>query len=87
LMLPLFRLLFCFNTWTLFIISRVWGYNWGFFFASIQVLLGDMGAGKSSLVLRFVKGQFHDYQVRGSIEWSSKHTYMYKCIWMNVFMY
>ena len=28
------------------------------------VLLGDMGAGKSSLVLRFVKGQFHDYQVR-----------------------
>ena len=28
------------------------------------VLLGDMGAGKSSLVLRFVKGQFFDYQVR-----------------------
>lgn len=28
------------------------------------VLLGDMGAGKSSLVLRFVKGQFYDYQVR-----------------------
>lgn len=28
----------------------------------IQVLLGDMGAGKSSLVLRFVKGQFFDYQ-------------------------
>ena len=28
------------------------------------VLLGDMGAGKSSLVLRFVKGQFTDYQVR-----------------------
>ena len=27
------------------------------------VLLGDMGAGKSSLVLRFVKGQFHDFQV------------------------
>ena len=27
------------------------------------VLLGDMGAGKSSLVLRFVKGQFTDYQV------------------------
>lgn len=26
------------------------------------VLLGDMGAGKSSLVLRFVKGQFYDYQ-------------------------
>lgn len=28
------------------------------------VLLGDMGAGKSSVVLRFVKGQFFDYQVR-----------------------
>ena len=27
-----------------------------------QVLLGDMGAGKSSLVLRFVKGQFFEYQ-------------------------
>jgi len=26
------------------------------------VLLGDMGTGKSSLVLRFVKGQFLDYQ-------------------------
>ncbi|KAF5737718.1 GTP binding protein [Tripterygium wilfordii] len=26
------------------------------------VLLGDMGAGKSSLVLRFVKGQFLEYQ-------------------------
>ncbi|XP_048133730.1 ras-related protein RHN1-like isoform X2 [Rhodamnia argentea] len=26
------------------------------------VLLGDMGAGKTSLVLRFVKGQFHEYQ-------------------------
>eukprot|EP00270_Netrium_digitus_P007328 TRINITY_DN2140_c0_g1_i1.p1 TRINITY_DN2140_c0_g1~~TRINITY_DN2140_c0_g1_i1.p1 ORF type:complete len:207 (+),score=55.83 TRINITY_DN2140_c0_g1_i1:259-879(+) len=26
------------------------------------VLLGDMGAGKSCLVLRFVKGQFFDYQ-------------------------
>uniref|UniRef100_A0A061SJJ3 Ras-related protein Rab-5C n=1 Tax=Tetraselmis sp. GSL018 TaxID=582737 RepID=A0A061SJJ3_9CHLO len=26
------------------------------------VLLGDMGAGKSSLVLRFVKGQFFDHQ-------------------------
>ena len=28
------------------------------------VLLGDMGAGKSSVVLRFVKGQFFDYQVK-----------------------
>ncbi|KAK8477980.1 hypothetical protein V6N13_002547 [Hibiscus sabdariffa] len=26
------------------------------------VLLGDMGTGKTSLVLRFVKGQFSDYQ-------------------------
>jgi len=26
------------------------------------VLLGDMGAGKSSIVLRFVKGKFTDYQ-------------------------
>ncbi|OUZ99930.1 Small GTPase superfamily [Macleaya cordata] len=26
------------------------------------VLLGDMGTGKTSLVLRFVKGQFFDYQ-------------------------
>jgi Ras-related protein Rab-5C len=30
----------------------------------LQVLLGDMGAGKSSLVLRFVKGQFFDFQAR-----------------------
>lgn len=28
-----------------------------------QVLLGDVGAGKSSLVLRFVKGQFIEFQV------------------------
>eukprot|EP00959_Pyramimonas_sp_CCMP1952_P155674 3256193-Pyramimonas_sp.AAC.3 len=28
----------------------------------LQVLLGDMGTGKSSLVLRFVKGQFFEYQ-------------------------
>ncbi len=26
------------------------------------VLLGEMGSGKSSLVLRYVKGQFYDYQ-------------------------
>ncbi|KAF2302864.1 hypothetical protein GH714_009806 [Hevea brasiliensis] len=29
----------------------------------LQVLLGDVGAGKSSLVLRFVKGQFVEFQV------------------------
>ncbi|KAE8706487.1 Ras-related protein Rab5 [Hibiscus syriacus] len=29
---------------------------------STNVLLGDMGTGKTSLVLRFVKGQFSDYQ-------------------------
>ena len=29
----------------------------------VQVLLGDMGTGKTSLVLRFVKGQFYDFQV------------------------
>ncbi len=28
------------------------------------VLLGEMGSGKSSLVLRYVKGQFFDFQVR-----------------------
>lgn len=33
----------------------------GFFW--LQVLLGDVGAGKSSLVLRFVKGQFVEFQV------------------------
>ncbi|XP_071689312.1 ras-related protein Rab5-like [Rutidosis leptorrhynchoides] len=27
-----------------------------------QVLLGDMGTGKTSMVLRFVKGQFYDHQ-------------------------
>lgn len=34
----------------------------------IQVLLGDVGAGKSSLVLRFVKGQFVDFQVCNLVE-------------------
>ena len=43
------------------------------------VLLGDMGAGKSSVVLRFVKGQFFDYQVRicrstGLILWTGTHS-------------
>lgn len=31
------------------------------------VLLGEMGSGKSSLVLRYVKGQFFDYQAGSSI--------------------
>ena len=39
------------------------------------VLLGDMGAGKSSLVLRFVKGQFTDYQVSSKEEEEEKKTY------------
>lgn len=29
----------------------------------LQVVLGDMGTGKTSLVLRFIKGQFFDHQV------------------------
>lgn len=33
---------------------------------SFQVLLGDVGAGKSSLVLRFVKDQFVEFQVGGN---------------------
>lgn len=28
------------------------------------VLLGEMGSGKSSLVLRYVKNSFYEYQVR-----------------------
>ncbi len=36
------------------------------------VLLGDMGAGKSSLVLRFVKGQFFDYQVRRTLSCATR---------------
>ena len=39
--------------------------------AAKLVLLGDMGTGKSSLVLRFVKGQFTDYQVRPPL--SARH--------------
>ena len=30
------------------------------------VLLGESAVGKSSLVLRFVKGQFHEFQVSHS---------------------
>jgi Ras-related protein Rab-5C len=32
------------------------------------VLLGEQAAGKSSLVLRYVKGQFFDYQVNNMID-------------------
>ncbi|KAH7520961.1 hypothetical protein FEM48_Zijuj08G0201200 [Ziziphus jujuba var. spinosa] len=44
------------------------GFLWSFmlFFSLISiylVLLGDVGAGKSSLVLRFIKGQFIEFQV------------------------
>ena len=53
------------------------------------VLLGDMGAGKSSLVLRFVKGQFFDYQVdtwgfaahRGSMQSHSWHANVAIAYW------
>ena len=31
-------------------------------------LSGEMGSGKSSLVLRYVKGQFFDYQVRCTMQ-------------------
>lgn len=40
----------------------IWDFVW-FGGLILQVLLGDMGAGKSSLVIRFVKGQFLDFQV------------------------
>ncbi|KAM1484562.1 hypothetical protein EV2_037307 [Malus domestica] len=33
----------------------------------LQVLLGDVGAGKSSLVLRFVKEQFVEFQQSASV--------------------
>lgn len=34
-----------------------------YIFLRLQVLVGDMGTGKTSLVLRFIKGQFFDHQV------------------------
>jgi hypothetical protein len=43
-----------------------------------QVLLGDVGTGKSSLVLRFVKGQFVEFQV--SLPSSSARMLMYLCV-------
>jgi Ras-related protein Rab-5C len=57
------------------------------------VLLGDMGAGKSSLVLRFVKGQFFDYQVDtwgfaahgGSMQNHSWHTDVAMAYWVITF--
>lgn len=39
------------------------------------VLLGESAVGKSSLVLRFVKGQFHEYQestIGGERHWSPR---------------
>lgn len=36
------------------------------------VLLGEMGSGKSSLVLRYVKGQFFDYQVCAGLKAHAK---------------
>ncbi len=32
------------------------------------VLLGESAVGKSSLVLRFVKGQFHEFQVSSQLQ-------------------
>lgn len=43
------------------------------------VLLGDMGAGKSSLVLRFVKGKFFDYQVSTSFGTLLVAPHLYRC--------
>lgn len=42
------------------------------------VLLGESAVGKSSLVLRFVKGQFHEYQestIGGN--WNSVNSILY----------
>uniref|UniRef100_A0A4W4GMS6 RAB5C, member RAS oncogene family n=1 Tax=Electrophorus electricus TaxID=8005 RepID=A0A4W4GMS6_ELEEL len=36
------------------------------------VLLGESAVGKSSLVLRFVKGQFHEYQESTIGVWGSQ---------------
>lgn len=43
------------------------------------VLLGESAVGKSSLVLRFVKGQFHEYQestIGGTAESTSLHLHI-----------
>ena len=47
----------------IFISNETLGENINFERFDLQVLLGDMGTGKTSLVLRFVKGQFYDHQV------------------------
>ena len=67
----------CFSmplVWLLFL-AVFWITSWVFLKFNIllvvalcQVLLGDVGAGKSSLVLRFVKGQFVEFQV--SVYWT-----------------
>lgn len=43
-------------------VQRVNGSTQGKIFQYKLVLLGESAVGKSSLVLRFVKGQFHEYQ-------------------------
>lgn len=46
------------------------------------VLLGESAVGKSSLVLRFVKGQFHEYQestIGGMYHYASRDRYCH-CI-------
>lgn len=47
------------------------------------VLLGESAVGKSSLVLRFVKGQFHEYQEStiGGNEFVAKR--MEKCLFID----
>lgn len=47
-----------------------------------QVLLGDMGTGKTSLVLRFVKGQFFDFQV-----WSNACITNSELVSVNIFLF
>lgn len=42
------------------------------------VLLGESAVGKSSLVLRFVKGQFHEYQ-ESTI--GGKHAVLINLVW------
>ena len=47
------------------------------------VLLGESAVGKSSLVLRFVKGQFHEFQVTSTLIYllvlQGRGLYLIKC--------